>query len=141
METQPRAKIKKATTYDYTSYEAGKSSNGGAYGFWTKYSYIGEGRYEVHHGTTADFEYCPYCGNFGDCDCDIPDVVKEAEVWQAIKDALKESSSEIYAEYELFKNHKEWVEKLRRRVRDALNKTVNDTQIINCAFNLDVKVF
>ena len=136
MDTQPKAKLRSARINDYTSFRAGQSSNGGCYGFWTDYTYIGNG-YEVTHGTTADFEYCQYCGSFGSCNCDEPSIVDEKEVWKEIEAAQKDSSPKIYAEYGLFENHEEWIEKLRRRVRDALNKTADEAQIINVKVDFD----
>jgi Pyruvate/2-oxoacid:ferredoxin oxidoreductase delta subunit len=141
MDTQTTAtRIKKATIYDYTSYDSQKCNNGGAYGFWEKFIYIGDGKYERTYHTTADFSYCEYCGQFSNnCSCESPEMVDEEFVLSQIKDADQNSSTEISAEFELFDN-KEWIEKVRRRVRDSLNKTTNETEIIRCANILDVNL-
>ena len=51
---------------DYSQYESEKSSNGGCYGFWTDYTRQEDGNWEVSYGTTADFPFCPVCGDFND---------------------------------------------------------------------------
>jgi hypothetical protein len=134
------AKIKNATISDYTGYDPDRCNNGGSYGFWENYNYIGGGEYEHTYHTTADFEYCPYCGSFnsGDC-CSEPEIIDEKELWKRIKAAQNDPLPEISAEFELFDVAK-WIAKIRRRVRDALNKTTNENAIINCAFNLDVSM-
>lgn len=133
------SKIKSARISDYTRYDSRRCNNGGAYGFWTNYNYVGEGNYEITYGTTADFEFCEYCNSFG-CHCDkVPAIATENEVWEEIKNAEVDPSPEVTAEYELFEIG-EWIEKLRRRVRDALNKTTNEHAVISCAIALDCKL-
>lgn len=66
--------IQRVRFCDYTEYQSEKSNNGGCYGFWTDYNRLENGKWEVSYGTTADFAYCPVCGNFdehyeGDDDC------------------------------------------------------------------------
>ncbi len=142
MKTKISPKIKEAKIFDYTNFDADKCNNGGCYGFTTTYSYAGDGEYEVSHSTTAEFTFCPFCGSFnsGSC-CDGPRFVTEQKVWDEIKNAEKSPHPEYSAEYELFESDAhEWAEKLRRRVRDALNKTANEAIIIQCAIALDVKL-
>ena len=72
---------------DFTEYETGKSSNGGCYGFWTDYNRLENGLFEVSHGTTADFEYCPVCGDFHSYDeetCGEYQTVTESELLKLI---------------------------------------------------------
>lgn len=57
--------VKRVRFNDYSEYEPGKSSNGGHYGFWADYTITENGEWEVSYGTTADFEFCPVCGIFG----------------------------------------------------------------------------
>lgn len=38
----------------------------GCYGFWTDYTRLEDGNWEVSYGTTADLPYCPVCGSFND---------------------------------------------------------------------------
>ncbi len=53
---------------DYSNYEAGKSSDGGSYGFWTNAYLLKDkkGWYiELERRTTCDaFQYCRACGTF-----------------------------------------------------------------------------
>jgi len=63
----------------------------------------------------------------------------EKEAPTKIKKAENDPSPEVYAEFELF-DSAEWLEKLRRRTRDALNKTASEKDIVGCAIKLDVKL-
>ena len=136
----PAAKIKWAKVSDFTGYDSTSGMNGGKYGFWEEYHYIGEGRYRhTYHTTASGFSFCECCGSFqGGC-CDHPETVDEQVVWTVIKAAENDPSDDVYAEYDLFQVG-DWLEKLRRRVRDSLNKTTNDSAIIACAIKLDVKM-
>lgn len=58
--------IQRVRFNDFTEYESGKSSNGGSYGFWTDYTRLENGVWEISYGTTADLDFCPVCGVFGD---------------------------------------------------------------------------
>ena len=58
--------IKRVRFNNYSEYDSEKSNDGGSYGFWTDYSRLENGKWEVSYGTTADFEYCPVCGSFND---------------------------------------------------------------------------
>ena len=66
MEKEELKGINKVRFCDYTQYEAEKSCNGGCYGFWTDYTRLEDGNWEVSYGTTADLPYCPLCGSFND---------------------------------------------------------------------------
>ena len=57
-------KITKIRFNDFSEYKSEKSNNAGCYGFWTDYTRLENGDFEVSHGTTADFEFCPVCGDF-----------------------------------------------------------------------------
>ena len=144
MNTQPTAaqtsKIKWAKVADYTGYDSTQGMNAGKYGYWEEYEYVGEGQYRhTYHTTAQGFSFCKYCGNFQDGCCDRPEMVGESEVLDAIKSAEQSESDDVWAKYELF-DVKEWIEKLRRRTRDLLNKTDNEHAIISCAVALDVKL-
>ena len=39
---------------------------GGSYGFWTDDTRLENGVWEISYGTTADLDFCPVCGVFGD---------------------------------------------------------------------------
>lgn len=54
----------KVVLCDYTQYEEGRGSNGGCYAFYETWHRTPSGKYEVHYGTSAEFEYCPCCGSF-----------------------------------------------------------------------------
>ena len=95
---------------DYTEYESWKSNNGGCYGFWTNYNRLENGLFEVSYGTTADFDYCPCCGNFNnhyaseDDDiyesgytCGEFETVTEAELLELINNF--EETDDEYIEY------------------------------------------
>lgn len=54
--------IQRVRFNNFTEYEFGKS---GAYGFWTDYTRLENGMWEISYGTTADLDFCPVCGVFG----------------------------------------------------------------------------
>ena len=58
--------IQRVRFNDFSEYESEKSANGGAYGFWTDYTRLENGMWEVSYGTTAGFDFCPVCGSFDD---------------------------------------------------------------------------
>lgn len=58
-------KVKKVRFNDFSEYDSEKCNNGGCYGFWTDYSLLKNGSWEISYGTTADMEFCPCCGSFG----------------------------------------------------------------------------
>jgi hypothetical protein len=58
--------IKRVRFNDYSNYDQEKCNDGGSYGFWTDYSCLENGNWEISYGTTADMEFCPCCGSFGD---------------------------------------------------------------------------
>lgn len=85
---------------DFSEYETGKSSNGGCYGFWTDYTRLENGNFEVSHGTTADFEFCPVCGDFhayAEETCGEYQTVSEAELLRLINDFVETEG--CYIEY------------------------------------------
>ena len=57
--------IKTVIISDYTDYVAGKSNTGGCYAWYTTYKNEGDSTFSVHYGTSADFEFCSMCGDFG----------------------------------------------------------------------------
>ena len=92
--------IKRVRFDDFSEYKSGKSNNGGCYGFWTDYNRLENGNWEVSYGTTADFDFCPVCGDFhsyneescGDCE-----QIAEAELLKLINDF--EETEDEYIEY------------------------------------------
>lgn len=49
---------------DFTNYNNKFCNNGGCYGFWTEFENLHNGNWKVSYGTTAEFNYCPVCGQF-----------------------------------------------------------------------------
>ena len=66
MKKEELKKLKKITFNDFSEYDSEKCNNGGRYGFWTNYNRLESGNWEISYGTTADMEFCPCCGSFGD---------------------------------------------------------------------------
>lgn len=66
MKKEELENVKKVRFNDFSEYDSEKCNNGGCYGFWTDYSRLENGNWEISYGTTADFDYCPCCGSFGD---------------------------------------------------------------------------
>ena len=52
------------TISDYTSYEEGKSRNGGGYAFFEEFEICDGKPVNGRHWTTAEFDYCQNCGTF-----------------------------------------------------------------------------
>lgn len=66
----------KVVINDYSNYDQNRCNNGGGYGFWTTYTKTKDNQYEVSFGCTADMEYCPCCGSFGNhYDYDLDDYI------------------------------------------------------------------
>ena len=66
MKKEELENVKKVRFNDFSEYDSEKCSNGGSYGFWTDYNCLENGNWEISYGTTADMEFCPCCGSFGD---------------------------------------------------------------------------
>lgn len=66
MKKEELENVKKVRFNDYLNYDPEKCNDGGSYGFWTDYSHLENGNWEISYGTTADMEFCPCCGSFGD---------------------------------------------------------------------------
>ena len=110
MKREKLDQINKVRFCDYSQYDSEKCRNGGCYGFWTDYTRLDNGKWEVSYGTTADFTYCPVCGSFNDhyvgddsCfesgySCGNFETLTESELLQRIKD-FAETESE-YIKYE-----------------------------------------
>lgn len=90
---------RKVTLFDYSDYVSEKSCNGGHYGFWTDFTLRSDGLYEVSYGTTADFVYCPCCGQFGCEDCEDYETVTEKELNAIIERFKKNAIDGQYVKY------------------------------------------
>lgn len=88
---------------DYSDYDANNCINGGSYSFTTYYHRLPRAMWEVSYGTSAEFDYCPRCGNFGnhyddrieDYCCSEQKVISTGEVEKAIKLALNDKDQEV----------------------------------------------
>lgn len=91
--------MNKVIIRDYTEYESGKSCNGGCYAFYTYYNRVGEDTWQVSYDTSADFSYCPKCGEFCNNDCDNCtaefDTVSTEKVLKMIKKFENEPDYEV----------------------------------------------
>lgn len=100
--------IRKVIFNDYSEFETGKSNNGGCYAFWT--SYIRESdKFIRKFGTTAsaDFAFCPICGNFASCNCDIDEDYLKVSEKELINEILKFREDEYhFIEYYDIDNNK-----------------------------------
>lgn len=89
---------------DFSEYDSEKCNNGGCYGFWTNYDRH-DNYWKVSYGTTADFPYCPCCGNFAshyDYDeecytCGDFDTITDDELLNRIN--VFEENEDEYIEY------------------------------------------
>lgn len=89
---------KKVTFNDFRGYEEETSRNGGNYGFWTTYYRVDKTEeWEVVYGTTADFPFCPVCGQFGEHpDCTEYETATTEELEKEIENFAE--SEEEYIE-------------------------------------------
>ncbi len=110
-----KQKIKEATISDDTQYDPNRCNNGGAYGFAVRYCYVGPDAYHAFHMTTAEFEFCSYCGSFNSGCCSAPEEITEKELWNRIQEAEKDPSSEIYSDVVLFENTN-WLKDLKSEI-------------------------
>ena len=73
--------VKKVTVVNWTDYDPNLCCNGGKYLYETIYRRRNDGKWDILYGTSADFEFCPYCGMFGDsCGCDHPEQASMDDV-------------------------------------------------------------
>lgn len=66
MKREELENVKKVRFNDFSEYDSEKCNDGGSYGFWTDYSRLENGNWEISYGTTADMDFCPCCGSFSD---------------------------------------------------------------------------
>lgn len=102
-------RITKVRFNDFSQYDYDYKSDGRHYGYWTDYNKLHNGLWEVSYGTTADFDYCPVCGCFGnhyegeDCcnmsgyGCGEYDNVTEKELLRFINEFNE--TEDTYIEY------------------------------------------
>lgn len=62
--------VKRVRFNDYSNYDPEKCHDGGAYGFWTDFyrSELDADAWCAEYHTTADFGFCPCCGQFDEND-------------------------------------------------------------------------
>lgn len=66
MKREELENVKKVRFNDFSEYDSEKCNDDGSYGFWTDYSRLENGNWEISYGTTADMDFCPCCGSFSD---------------------------------------------------------------------------
>ena len=56
---------------DYRDYDYKSCNTGGAYSYTESYKKLENGKFEVEYSTSSVFNYCPFCGQFinGECNC------------------------------------------------------------------------
>lgn len=98
--------VKRVIFNDYSDYQSNTCHTGGNYGFWTDYTSLENGNWEISYGTTAEFPYCPVCGDFNDHYVGEDDIeyscgefatITETELLKLINDF--EESDDEYIEY------------------------------------------
>lgn len=92
--------IKRVRFNDFSDCDSDKCNNGGGYGFWTDYNRLENGLFEVSYGTTADFDYCPVCGDFHRYDeeyCGVDETITEGELLELINSFNE--TEDCYIEY------------------------------------------
>lgn len=57
-------KFNRVVVTDLRGYDPEKCNDGGAYAFYTHFDKISNDQFTTSYYTSADFDYCPYCGNF-----------------------------------------------------------------------------
>ena len=59
------------TVTDYSDYDYQYCTTGGAYSYTESYKKLENGKFEVEYSTSSSFNYCEYCGQFinGECNC------------------------------------------------------------------------
>lgn len=93
------SKFNKIRFNDYSEYDDTRCNNGGCYGFWDNYTRCDDG-WRVSYGTTAEFDFCPICGGFGNsCGCSDEDylIVTTEELLDKI--ASFEEDEDHFIEY------------------------------------------
>lgn len=135
----------KVTIRDFSNWDSRRQNNGGAYGFWEEYTQLptllnGEPAFEVRYFTTAEFDYCEFCGNFS-CSCwKEPEIVTLTDLQQRIKAAEDHPSDQVEAVIEGELKEADWP-KIRRRVEDALRKTSDNNLIFKVATIVNAKIW
>jgi len=86
--------MEKVKIVDKTCFVPGLSSNGGCYKKWAVYKRVGDDKFEITYGSSAEFDFCSITGLYESCfDCPWnedgecvgkPEVVDEATVNKAI---------------------------------------------------------
>lgn len=97
------AGVKSVVITDVSEYDSSKCNDGGCYSFSTIYTKVDDNHWSVTHETSADMEYCPICGSFGnhwDDDaeeyrCGKPDIIRTFELLNRIADASENDDFEI----------------------------------------------
>lgn len=57
-------KFNRVVVSDLREYEPEKCNDAGGYAYYIHFDKISDNWFTTSYYTTADFDYCPYCGNF-----------------------------------------------------------------------------
>lgn len=80
--------IMKVSITDWSGYDPDRCNNGGRYSYTTTYHRRVDDKWDILYSTSAEFEFCPYCGMFGmGCGCTHPEQSTTAEVMEQITSA------------------------------------------------------
>jgi hypothetical protein len=60
------SKAREVLVFDDSRFEPGRCNNGGQYRFVERFTQRQPGCWELSFQTTAEFDFCPFCGEFGD---------------------------------------------------------------------------
>jgi hypothetical protein len=141
-----KALIKKAVITNNTNYDPDLCRNGGHYSFWQKLEYVGETEgtpaYRRSFHTSADFEYCSMCGNFGSCSCEDYDLLSIEQVQELIDKANSNPSPKIFAEVEMFENeqYQAWMVLLKCLITKEI-EIASINQVLTCASALEIDLW
>lgn len=57
-------KFNKVVVSDFREYNAERCNDGGGYAYYIHFDKISDEKFTTSYYTSADFDYCPYCGSF-----------------------------------------------------------------------------
>ncbi len=130
-------RFEKVTIYNFDNYVEEKSNSGGAYGFTTYFTPISESKYVARYYTTADYDYCQYCGSSTDgyCSCGEEDkIYTEKELLEEINRANNDPSYEVGALIDLWDmDRDDFSNKIIERIKKA-----DMSELISIANQLDI---
>ena len=82
--------MEKVTITDLTNFNPQLSQDGGQYSFTTYFEKTENNKYKVTYGTSAQFDYCIFCGTFSNNDSCESYINNKALLWNSIDLILKD---------------------------------------------------